>query len=118
MQLVFLPCHIFLKEPFALQEIQALIQGGHCEAAGGDPRHDLPDLLVPGELLVLPLVFKVTAFSLALFLLHFFLLHFFLLQDGIEELEDPTTVSLLKSAIHTPEVIIRSGSQDLEEEKK
>ena len=68
------------------------MQGGHCEAAGGDPRHDLPDLLVPGGLLVLPLV-KVNLFSL--------------LQDGIEELEDPTTVSLLKSAIHTPEVIIQ-----------
>ena len=25
------------------------------------------------------------------------------IQDGIEELEDPDTVSLLKTAIHTPE---------------
>ena len=51
MSISFLPCHIFLKERFACQEVQALIQGGHCEAAGGDPRHDLPDILVPGGLL-------------------------------------------------------------------
>merc|ERR1719225_2078957 len=28
----------------------------------------------------------------------------FWFQDGIEELEDPETVSLLKTAIHTPEI--------------
>ena len=28
------------------------------------------------------------------------------IQDGIEELEDPDTVSLLKMAIHTPEAFI------------
>ena len=69
------------------------MQGGHCEAAGGDPRHDLPDLLVPGGLLDCLWSSQSEPF--------------FLLQDGIEELEDPTTVSLLKSAIHTPEVIIQ-----------